>query len=92
MAVGYELVPESRWTFKEDLSDLSNAVLGEDDTVVFLKTKEGFEPQPVSLGRPGETHIEILDGISAGDQFVSQGGFTLKAELGKDAFGDGHGH
>ena len=63
-----------------------------DDTVVFLRTDEGFEPQPVSLGRPGETHIEILTGISTGDQFVSQGGFTLKAELGKEAFGDGHGH
>ena len=64
----------------------------EENTVVFLVTGEGFIPRPVSLGRRGETNIEVLEGLSAGDQYVSQGGFTLKAELGKKAFGDGHGH
>ena len=38
-AVGYEVVPENRWTFPEDLSDLSNAILGENDTVIFLKPR-----------------------------------------------------
>lgn len=64
----------------------------EGSTVVFVVTEEGFEPRPVILGRSGETHIEILDGLAADIQYVSQGGFTLKAELGKSAFGDGHGH
>ncbi len=64
----------------------------EENTVVFLVTEEGFIPRPVSLGRHGETDVEVLAGLSAGDQYVSQGGFTLKAELGKNAFGDGHGH
>ncbi len=63
MAVGYELVPESRWTFKEDLSDLSNAVLGEDDTVVFLQPRvvrefptEAYErlQDPQYVGRGGQ--------------------------------------
>lgn len=64
----------------------------EGDTVVFIEGDEGFRPEPVSLGRHGETHVEVLSGLSVGDRFASDGGFTLKAELGKDSFGDGHGH
>jgi hypothetical protein len=36
-AVGYEVVPEARWTFPEELNDLSDVILGEDDTVLYLK-------------------------------------------------------
>lgn len=36
-AVGYEVVPEARWTFPEALNDLSSAVLGEAGSVVYLK-------------------------------------------------------
>lgn len=64
----------------------------EENTVVFLETDEGFQPRIVSLGRHGKTHAEVLSGLSPGDRYVSAGGFTLKAELGKGAFGDGHGH
>jgi cobalt-zinc-cadmium efflux system membrane fusion protein len=63
-----------------------------EETVVFVQTDEGFKPQPVELGRAGETHVEILSGLSPGEPYVSRGGFTLKAELGKEAFGDGHAH
>lgn len=64
----------------------------EDNFVVFIETEEGFTPQPVSLGRRGKTHVEVLSGLSAGDRYVAINGFTLKAELEKEAFGDGHGH
>ncbi|MFQ5426944.1 MAG: efflux RND transporter periplasmic adaptor subunit, partial [Gaiellales bacterium] len=64
----------------------------EDRTVVFLETPGGFTPEPVRLGRAGETHVEVLSGLEPGERYVSQGGFTLKAELGKAAFGEGHGH
>jgi cobalt-zinc-cadmium efflux system membrane fusion protein len=64
----------------------------EGNTVVFLVTDEGFEPHSVVTGRSGETNIEILEGLSAGEKYVSRGGFTLKAELGKAAFGDAHAH
>ncbi len=60
--------------------------------VVFIQTEDGFRPQEVTLGQEGFTHVEILAGLEAGTRYVSVGGFTLKAELGKSAFGDGHGH
>lgn len=36
-AVGYEVLPEARWTFPEELNDLASAVLGEPGSVVYLK-------------------------------------------------------
>lgn len=60
--------------------------------VVFLQTEEGFRPQEVTLGQEGVSHVEILAGLELGDRYVAVGGFTLKAELGKSAFGDGHAH
>ena len=64
----------------------------EHQTVVFVKTTEGFKPQPVSIGRSNRTNVEILAGLKAGQTYVSKGGFTLKAELQKESFGEGHGH
>ena len=64
----------------------------EDETCVFVETNEGFEPQPVGLGRRNDTHVEIVSGLTAGQRYVTRGGFTIKAELSKGAFGDGHGH
>ena len=64
----------------------------EDDTVVFVQTHDGFRPQPVRLGRSGGSQVEIRSGLSSGERYVGRGGFVLKAELGKAAFGDGHGH
>ena len=64
----------------------------EDQTVVFIETAEGFEPQPVSIGRTSQTHVEIAAGLHPGQRYVAEGAFTLKAQLSKGAFGDGHGH
>jgi cobalt-zinc-cadmium efflux system membrane fusion protein len=64
----------------------------EDSTVVFVQTEEGFVPQPVEVGRQNATQVEILAGLEAGGVFVSKGSFTLKAQLSKGAFGDGHNH
>lgn len=64
----------------------------ESRSVVFVETDGGFRPQPVVTGRNGEAHVEITSGLTHGDRYVSHGGFTLKAELGKESFGDGHAH
>ena len=64
----------------------------EGQTVVFVESEEGFVPRPVEIGRMDGDSVEVLEGLVAGESYVSAGGFTLKAELGKAAFGDGHGH
>lgn len=64
----------------------------ENRTVVFVKHQEGFEPQPVTIGRSNTKAVEIIAGLKPGQNYVSKGGFNLKAELQKEAFGDGHGH
>ena len=62
------------------------------ESVIFLATDHGFEPQHVTLGRKGRTQQEITSGLAVGQQYVAVGGFTLKAELGKESFGGGHSH
>jgi len=64
----------------------------EDRAVVFVQDEDGFEPRPVQIGRENATQVEILSGLEAGQTYVSQGAFTLKAQLLKGAFGDGHNH
>jgi len=64
----------------------------EGKTVVFVRTDEGFEPKPVELGRQNGTTVEILSGLVAGQTYAAEGSFTLKAQLSKGAFGDGHNH
>ncbi|MHB2154645.1 efflux RND transporter periplasmic adaptor subunit [Calditrichota bacterium GD2] len=63
-----------------------------DETVIFVKTDEGFEPRPVEIGKENEENVEIIHGLNPGEIYVRKGGFTLKAELLKSEFGDGHGH
>jgi len=63
-----------------------------DETVVFVLDSDGLEPRPVRPGRSDGQRVEILDGLSPEDRFVSRGGFTLKSELEKAGFEAGHGH
>lgn len=55
----------------------------EGQSVVFVKTDEGFEKRVVSLGREDSHHVEIVSGLSFGEPVAISGTFTLKAELGK---------
>jgi len=64
----------------------------EGQTVVFVKRTKGFEPQPIEVGRQNTVNVEVLSGLKRGDVYVSEGAFTLKAQLSKGAFGDGHNH
>ena len=61
-------------------------------TCVFIQDEDGFEPQPVELGRTNETYVEVKSGLAAGQRYATKGAFTLKAQLSKESFGDGHGH
>ena len=62
----------------------------DEKTVVFVKDEDGFEPRTVVVGRSNGTHVEITSGLKPGQKFVSAGAFTLKAQLAKGSFGDGH--
>lgn len=64
----------------------------EEQTCVFVETEEGFKPQPVFTGHSNEVAVEITSGLAAGQRYVTQGSFALKAEVMKASFGDGHGH
>jgi cobalt-zinc-cadmium efflux system membrane fusion protein len=61
-------------------------------TAVFVQTDEGFVPHPVKVGHRTDELVEVTAGLDAGEIYVAQGGFTLKAELEKASFGDGHNH
>jgi len=64
----------------------------EGNTVVFVRTDAGFVPKPVEIGGQNEASVEILSGLIEGQAYVTKGSFTLKAQLSKGAFGDGHNH
>lgn len=64
----------------------------EGKTAVFIQDEDGFEARPVALGRAGKDTVEIIKGLEAGERFVSQNGFAVKAEMNKASFGDGHNH
>ncbi|UCG51636.1 MAG: efflux RND transporter periplasmic adaptor subunit [Candidatus Latescibacterota bacterium] len=64
----------------------------DDHTVVFVEADGAFEAREITVGRAGRELVEVLAGLRPGERYVSSGGFTLKAELGKEAFGEGHGH
>ena len=44
---------------------------------------EGFERRDVKTGKADDTSVEIVSGLSSGDQIAVQNTFLLKAELGK---------
>lgn len=64
----------------------------DEKTCVFIQTDKGFEPRLVKLGRANDSDVEVTSGLAAGQRYVTQGAFTLKAELSKAAFGGGHTH
>jgi cobalt-zinc-cadmium efflux system membrane fusion protein len=64
----------------------------DEKTVVFVESGDGLRARPVRLGRAGTTQVEVLSGLEPGERYVRRGGFTLKAELSKGVFGDGHAH
>lgn len=55
----------------------------EGNTVVFVQEEGGFEARPVKLGLQDATHAEVLEGLQAGEKYVSSNSFVLKAQAGK---------
>lgn len=66
----------------------------DDQPTVFIKTDEGYVPTVVETGRSDHSHVEILSGVSAGQEYVANGSFELKAKLVTSRLDGhaGHGH
>ncbi|HTJ55093.1 MAG TPA: efflux RND transporter periplasmic adaptor subunit [Nitrosospira sp.] len=61
-----------------------------DWSVVFGRYGTYFEARPLKLGRSDGRMVEVLAGISAGEQYAAGNSFVIKAELGKS--GASHDH
>lgn len=50
---------------------------------VFIRTADGFEARPVTVGDHDGNSVAIISGLKAGDLIATENTFLLKAELGK---------
>jgi membrane fusion protein, heavy metal efflux system len=53
------------------------------DTVVFVRTENGFEVRKIGVGRQDARLVEVREGLAAGERVATSNTFVLKAELGK---------
>jgi Cu(I)/Ag(I) efflux system membrane fusion protein len=53
---------------------------GTRQVVLVVKGEGRFEPRAVKLGRRGDGYVEILDGISKGEEVVTAATFLIDAE------------
>lgn len=59
-------------------------------TVVFSQHGELYQARPLELGRRGGGFVEVLKGIEAGERYVVDNSFLVKADIGKS--GASHDH
>ena len=52
-------------------------------TIVFVRTKDGFEKRDVVLGQKEDQTLEIVSGLTPGETIAVKNTFSLKAELSK---------
>ncbi|OQY07181.1 MAG: hypothetical protein B6I25_02375 [Planctomycetales bacterium 4572_13] len=66
----------------------------EGEKCVFTKDRHGFEPVFVEIGLANTSHVEIISGLIAGQEYVVKGAFTLKSKIITSTLGGhaGHGH
>jgi membrane fusion protein, heavy metal efflux system len=56
----------------------------ENKTVVFVREgADKLEARPVELGESDPKHVEVKAGLSAGERYVAENSFVVKAEMGK---------
>lgn len=55
----------------------------QNENVVFVKIGDQYEATPVELGDRDDNWVEIRSGLSAGQTYVTDNSFFLKADLGK---------
>ena len=55
------------------------------DSVVFVRTGQGFRAQPVQIGSRSGGMVAITGGLAAGTQIATTNAFLLKAEIEKES-------
>uniref|UniRef100_UPI003703D5EA efflux RND transporter periplasmic adaptor subunit n=1 Tax=Sphingomonas hankookensis TaxID=563996 RepID=UPI003703D5EA len=55
------------------------------DSVVFVRTRDGFRAQPVQIGSRSGGMVAITGGLAAGTQIATTNAFLLKAEIEKES-------
>lgn len=61
-----------------------------DFTVVFSQHGDIYQARPLELGRSGNGYVEVLKGLGAGEHYVTENSFLIKADIGKS--GASHDH
>jgi len=61
-----------------------------DFTVVFSQHDDLYQARPLELGRRGGGFVEVLKGLKAGERYVTENSFLIKADIGKS--GAAHDH
>lgn len=61
-----------------------------DFTVVFSQHGDLYQARPLELGRRGGGYVEVLKGLKAGERYVTENSFLVKADIGKS--GASHDH
>jgi cobalt-zinc-cadmium efflux system membrane fusion protein len=61
-----------------------------DWTVVFIQVDDTYEIRPLELGRSDGHFTEVLDGLQAGDRYVVENSYLIKADIEKS--GASHDH
>jgi membrane fusion protein, heavy metal efflux system len=55
----------------------------ENKTVIFVREGDKIEARPVLIGETDSRNAEIKEGLSAGERYVAENSFVVKAEMGK---------
>ena len=61
-----------------------------DFTVVFSQHGDLYQARPLELGRRSGAYVEVLKGLKAGERYVTENSFLIKADIGKS--GASHDH
>lgn len=61
-----------------------------DFTVVFSQHGDLYQARPLELGRRSGGYVEVLKGLKAGEHYVTENSFLIKADIGKS--GASHDH
>ena len=62
----------------------------EDENVVFVKTANRFEARHVNLGEANREWVSVIEGLNAGEEYVTENSYILKADILKN--GASHAH